>query len=218
MFTDALIVADSITKEIGDCKQTHLLTFRGATVKTLLQKLQALDFANSAYQCIIIHVGTNDFRSATEWRKYVAMINGKISPQVYDEFIALGNPSDGNFSLDQFEKDYGKILDLLRSMFSDTWVMCSPVLPRYWDHLRRDDLRRKVNERIKHACEVRQYRMVYLESYRMFFADLSSNKLKEWYFSPDGLHLSDHGVRALRTFFLDKINKVIKGVIKDRKM
>lgn len=195
---------------------TSIFCYRGATVQSIYHKVRSLNFSNVHYKCIILHVGTNNFGSKNEWFKYRSMKKGELSQEQYVQFLSLNNPSSMLMDGVEFGECYAKLLDYVRSCFPSAWIMCSSVIPRIWDHFRRDELRTEMNQLILQTCQGHSYRVIYLETYRFFFESLSAGVLKEHYFCEDGLHLSKHGTRALRTFFLDKICKVVKGIIKDR--
>ena len=206
-------MAKDIANYEGPLGRIKVLCFRGATVKSLFERIGTLNLDSLTLKCFVVHVGTNDIGGSAEWRKYLQMVNGRITSAEYDSFLALNNPHD--MDIDRFATYYVKLIDYVRQKLPDVWIFCSPVIPRPWDHSRRDGERRFLNLEIQAIAASYQYRVIYLDSYRMFFKDLKENTLKTWYFKDDGLHLSLHGTKALRSFWFDKINKIMKGIIKD---
>ena len=208
------MIADSITKEVGDFALARVLSYSGCTVQRLLDKVERGLIMLEGFKCIIIHIGTNNFGSVVEWRKYKEMKHGKITVVEYEKFLDLDNPLDCNLQLDRFMESYSKLIVCIRERFPDVWIFCSAIIPRPWDHTRRDGMRRVFNDEIAKLCKGR--RLLYLKTFLMFYSDLSKNVLKEWYYGTDGLHVSQFGAKALRAFFRDEVHKVVNGLIRDR--
>ena len=107
------MIADSITKEVGDFALTKVLSFRGSTVQDLYRKLRLVSLVLDDYECVILHVGTNNFGSKAEWGYYLKMIRGVVTRQQYDDYIKCCNPADANLRLDDFKKCYEEVDPLL---------------------------------------------------------------------------------------------------------
>ena len=162
------------------------------------------------YRVIILHVGTNWLSQKDEWGLYLKLIKGHYSKEEYDSKIASLNPPPAIGSANAFRDTYQELINLITDINKEAVVLISAIIPRAWDHDRRHLVRKSYNQILKKLCS--QDKIFFIPSYKPFFD--KSKSLKKELFDWDGLHLSDKGAVVLRTFFCDKIDKALKGLLK----
>ena len=211
--TKAVIIGDSITKDLAALKNVEVHTVRGATPENIQTYLQG-NLVNllSQYQVdvLIIHVGTNYLGTKGEWNLYRNHKKGKMSDTSFKESIALMNPLPANGTAIHFREIFQSIINTIRSVNQNITILISAIIPRPWDFERRNDIRMIYNKLLQNFNS--QSDVFYIPTYRPFL-DKSKSPIED-YFMPDGLHLSKKGTEQLKSFFQDKIDKACRNVLK----
>ena len=214
IFTDprpkSVVIADSLTKDFFHMKNTKVITERGGTPQKALEFIREFPHAIKGYKVIILHVGTNWLSGIPEWKLYLKMVNLRISREEYDAQISALNPPPAVGKATKFRETYQKLIDLVKEINKEATILVSSIIPRLWDQERRHLVRKSYNNILHNFGE--QDRVFFIPSYRPFF-DCNRN-LKSNLFNRDGLHLSDKGATVLRTYFCDRIDKALRGIIK----
>ena len=202
-----------MTKDLTQLKDVEVHTIRGATPETVLSYLQSkVSFLLNQLrpEVIIIHVGTNYLGTKDEWSLYLNLVKGKLSETNYKEFIKCQNPLPANGTALHFRDTFQRIIDTIRINNHDVTILISAIIPRPWDHERRNNVRIIYNGILQNLNSQRG--VFYIPTYRPFL-DRNKNPLTEC-FLPDGLHLTTRGSEQLRSFFYDKIDKACKKTLK----
>lgn len=110
--------------------------------------------------------------------------NSKVSWEDYSAYLKCNKPDDWNVKLEQV----ARCVDFLFR-----------VIPRPWDHSRRDAVRREFNQTMECFTGSKFSRVLFLDVFH-------------------GLHLSEAGTKAIRSFFRDKVFKAVNGysIIKEK--
>ena len=66
----AMIISDSIAKDLHYNKAANIIALGGYTVKDLLQYLRCNPTILDQCEYVLIHIGTNNFGSKADWRAY----------------------------------------------------------------------------------------------------------------------------------------------------
>lgn len=205
----AVLIGDSMARNLGPMRQFVVYGYGGCEVSALLHKLINDPKMLQHFKYVFILIGTNNFGNKEEWLLYRDFVNGRVPASDLHKYGSLvRKPSSKELSVNEFELLYGKLLDFVRKVNPAAKVLCSAILPRYWDYRRRDDLRRQFNEAIKRQAVSRD--ALYLTSYTVLYRNFS---LKEHYYNKDGLHLTKEGGLALGGYFADKLHKAMLGKI-----
>ena len=197
-------IADSMTRDVGTLPSTDVFCFRGFTVQSLLSTVKSFPSMVQGYRVIVIHIGTNNFGSKSEWFRWLEYKKGKISGQVLDQVLA--SSAVVNQDRQVFGECYLELVQFVRSLNPEAWILLSSILPRLWDHDRRDEARRSFN--VVPQSFTRFPGVVYVKSFHVFF---NGKELKKHYFMDDGLHLSPDGTNAFRSYICAKINRALLG-------
>ena len=132
---------------------------------------------------------------------------GKVkSFEGYEDFVTTHDYN--NLSVDQFCAFYGRLLQHIKKVNPRAVVLCSAIIPRYWDFNRHDVKRRRFNAAIQHQAGKQS--CLFLTTYKVFFRGYD---LKFHFYDVDGLHLSSDGGLALAAFFNDKLYKARNNMI-----
>ena len=189
---------------------TNVITRRGGTPQKAIEYIKRCASSIMHYRVIVLHVGTNWLSQKDEWFLYLKMLNGQYSKEEYDFKIASLNPPPATGSATTFRDTYQDLINLIKEVNKEAVILISAIIPRTWDHDRRHLVRKSYNQILKKLSN--QDKVFFIPSYKPFF---DKNKcLKKELFACDGLHLSDKGAVVLRTFFCEKIDKALKGLLK----
>ena len=189
---------------------TAVITRKGATPEKILQFVREYPNMVKRYRVIILRVGTNWLGTREEWRLYLRMVNSQITEKEYEAQIWSMNPPSAKGEPEIFRQIYQNLIDLIRQLNPEAKILISSIIPRLWDHARRNEVRMSYNAILQNFSK--QDKVYFIRSYKPFF-DKSRN-LKCWLFNQDGLHLSNEGAVVLRTCFCDRIDKALKGLLK----
>lgn len=206
---DAVIVSDSMTKNLGPMKKFKVYTYRGCDVRKLLLHLIKDSSIIRGYEYVFVHIGTNNFGNSEEWKLYNRFRKGQVSEvelQAYGNSVSQQGKSE--LSVAEFSLLLGKVLRQIKAINPGCKLFCSAIIPRYWDFNRRDGIRRQFNSVIEE--QAMKYGAWFVKTYSVFFKGYS---LKEHFFDEDGLHLSTAGGLALGGFFSDKLHKAKAGLL-----
>ena len=211
--TKAVIIGDSIVKDLATLKDVEVHTIRGATQIDILKYLKSKG-KNIMNQCnpkvLIIHVGTNHLGTKREWGLYRDYRLGNISEINFKNAIDCLNPMPANGTATQFHDTFCDIISTIHSTNPEITVLISSILPRPWDFERRSETRMIYNRLLKTLNS--KENVFYIPSYRPF---LDQNKnINQDCFMPDGLHLSKKGSEQLKSFYQEKIDKAIRKALK----
>ena len=99
---------------------------------------------------------------------------------------------------------------MIKGINKEVVILISAIIPRTWDHDRRHLVRKSYNQILKKFGS--EEKGFFIPSYKPFYD--KSKSLKKELFDWDGLHLSDKRAVVLRTFFCEKIDKALKGLLK----
>ena len=136
----------------------------------------------------MLHLGTNHFSRKEEWFLFLKMQNNKISRSEYNIRLSAMNPPLAIGEVVDFRNQYKELIELVKSHCSAT-ILVSSIIPRPWDHDRRDSVRRSYNKILEEFQSIPNVH--YITSYKTFF---QNNNLKENLFLSDGLHLNENGI------------------------
>ena len=159
------------------------------------------------YQVIVIHVGTNWLSTKIEFGLYLQFINDIITKESYEQQITSLNPAPANGPATVFKDTIKEIIHLIKSQNQLAKILVSAIIPRSWDHDRRNLVRISYNNLLKNLA--REENSYFIETYSPFFD--GNKNLKSQLFSYDGLHLSPAGSWVLKTFLCDKIARALKN-------
>ena len=188
---------------------TNVIT-RGGTPQKAIEYIKKCPRSIINYRVIVLHVGTNWLSQKDEWGLYLKVIKGHYSKEEYDSKIASLNPHPAITSANTFRDTYQELINLITDINKEAVVLISAIIPRAWDHNRRHLVRKSYYHILKKIGS--QDKIFFIPSYKPFFD--KSKSLKKQLYNWDGLHLSDKGAVVLRTFFCDKIDKALKGLLK----
>lgn len=206
---DAVLISDSITKNLGPMRKFKVYTYRGCDVRRLLLHVIKSPHIVSGYKYIFVHIGTNNFGNRKEWSLYKDFIKGKVDEselRLFEDYVR--EPDRAELSVDEFSVLYDKLLMQIRVVNPSAILICSAIIPRVWDHMRRDSVRRQFNKVI--SSSVCKYNAFFIPTWTVFY---KGYQLKEHFFDDDGLHLSTAGGLALGCYFADKLCKGSKGLL-----
>ena len=161
------------------------------------------------HKVIVLHTGTNWLGHKNEWSFYLQKVKGDLSEEDYSREITKLSPPLANGSEKKFKATFEEIIHYIRAKNPQAKVLISAIIPRPWDHSRRNQVRILYNNILKSLADGRQ--ILFIETYRPFFDGNGNLKctLSSW----DGLHLSSSGSMVLKTFLCDKIDRAIKNLL-----
>ena len=163
----SLILADSLTKNFFKMHHTKVITRRAATPKKLIDYIQEQPDQIHDYRVIVLHVGTNCLSGREEWGLYLKLVNDQISQESYDAKLKALNPPDANDDPESFKNIYQQMIDEIRAINKNATILVSAIIPRFWDHDRRHQVRRSYNCILKDFNS--QDKVFFIPSYRPFF-------------------------------------------------
>ena len=185
---------------------TDVITRRGGTPKKAIDFIKENPTSIQNYKIIILHVGTNWLSHKEEWGLYLKLANGLLSKEAYDSQLASLNPPPATGDARIFRDTYQELIDLVRETNPIAIILISSIIPRAWDHDRRDLVRMSYNQLLKNLAT--QENVFFIRSYGPFFH--KDKSLRKDLFDWDGLHLSNKRAMVLRTFFSQQIDKAKK--------
>ena len=206
---EALIISDSLTRDFPISMKYDLITIRGATTNKIYKYITEHRHCLQGYKILVLHVGTNHFSSKEEWSWYLRFVQNKISREEYNQAICSMNPPPANSRAVTFRDEYCRLLDLVKPEVSK--VLVSAIIPRLWDHDRRDLVRRSYNRILE---QLEDFENVYfIPSFKPFFRQ---DHFRQELFHNDGLHLNELGSKVLCTYICDRVCRAIRGELKKK--
>lgn len=205
----SLIISDSLTRNFPPIRNLDVITKGGATPKTLLSYLYSNQHVLWGYGTILVHVGTCWLSSKREWKIYCKYVNHEITYQDYCTRINHLNPQPAIGQADAFRADYLDLIDLIRTN-TNSMVIVSAIIPRVFDHDRRNLVRISYNNILKSVAILSN--TIYIRTYRPFF-NKTTGILRDDLYKKDGIHLNNCGSTVLGTYFVDRIKRVQRGEI-----
>ena len=209
---EALIISDSITRDFPTSTKYDLITIRGATICKVLDHITENRYCVKGYKIIVLHVGTNHFSSKKEWSCYLQLAHNKISKATYDQTITEMNPPPANGQATAFRDEYLRIIKLIKHEVN-VKILVSAVVPRLWDHDRRDLVRRSYNRILEKFQDLAD--VYFIPSFKPFFN--KDRILRKELFLLDGLHLSNLGTTVLCTYICDCVCRCVRGELERQK-
>ena len=190
--------------------KTKVITRRGGTPQKMAKYIETNPLLITGYQVIILNLGTNWLSGKEEWGLYLKLINSVITKETYETQLSRLNPPPALGNALDFKNSFQELVDLIKSINKEAVILVSSIIPRQWDHNRRHLVRISYNQILRRFND--QPNVFFIPSYKPFFDE--NKNLKSELFDRDGLHLSDKGAVVLMTFFCEKIDKCLKGVLK----
>ena len=124
---------------------TAVITRKGATPEKILQFVREYPNMVKRYRVIILRVGTNWLGTREEWRLYLRMVNSQITEKEYEAQIRSMNPPSAKGEPEIFRQIYQNLIDLIRQLNPEAKILISSIIPRLWDHARRNEVRMSYN-------------------------------------------------------------------------
>ena len=158
-----------------------------------------------------MHVGTTWLSAKEEWIMYLKLVNGQITKTEYNKILQQMNPPPAVGPAVEFRDHYAKLIAFIKSVNPDVMILVSAIIPRPWDHERRNLVRICYNNLLKKFNSPSE-KIYFIPTFKPFFE--KSKKLKQSLYNFNGIHLSKLGSVVLRSFFCEKIDKAKKGFLK----
>ena len=156
-------------------------------------------------------MGTTWLSDKSEWALFLKLVNGLIDRDKYEKTIEAMNPPPAIGLASTFRDQYASIIDFIKSMNSEAIILVSAIIPRPWDHDRRNLVRMSYNMILENFNNPPS-KVFFIHSYKPFLAN--SSAINEHLFNPDGIHLNVQGSAVLRGFLCEKIDKAKMGLLK----
>ena len=190
-------------------RNKEVVTIRGATIHKMVAFVNKNLLSIKKFKVIVLHVGTNYFSKKHEWFLYMDFVNGKCTREEYNCNLQYMNPPPAVGTAISFKESYQYLIDLLQRI-SVAKILLSAILPRFWDHDRRNLVRRIYNDIIQKLAV--GDRVFYIPSYRPFFN--GHGDIKSELYHRDGLYLSSLGTTVFSTYISDRVQRCIRGELK----
>ena len=94
---------------------------------------------------IFLHIGTTWLSTKDEWSLYLRLVNERINLDEYNAALAELNPPPAVGPAIEFRDQYQKVIEHIRSSNREAIILVSSIIPRPWDHPRRDLVRMSYN-------------------------------------------------------------------------
>ena len=201
-------MTDSIGKDFPTWKNIEVVALRGATVPKATLYLRKNSHVLKNKEIILLHLGTNHFSTKEEWLLFLKQQRQQISAHEYNLELSRLNPPPAIGLAADFRDQYVDLIKFVKSQ-SNAKILISSILPRQWDHDRRDPVRRSYNRILEKFSSLEN--VFYIASYKPFF---QGSVLKENLFQADGLHLNEIGTKVLSSFMCDRIARSKRGELK----
>lgn len=207
-----MLVSESMAARMRPTQQSHVQAFSGSGTSQLLDTLADSPELLHNYGVIVLHVGTNNFGSKAEWKKFLAYQRGEMSTPEFESYLILQNCSAvvSSGELDSFWRDVNSLIGLMRMVNPSCIILLSAVIPRPWDHTLRFETVKLFNS-VLQSFNKKADRIFYIPTCRPFINRDQSAKVD--YFWWDGLHLSRKGLNVFKSFIFEKVDKAIRGFL-----
>ena len=188
--TKAVIISDSLTRTLNPIGYIDVLTRPGATPQKLLHFLEQNPKLLHNYKIVVLHVGTTWLSTKNERLLYLRLVNGHIDRKEYNEALSSMNPPPAIGQAIVFRDQYKNLIDFIKTVNPETIILVSAIIPRPWDHGRRNLVRKSYNNLLQ-KFNSNSNNVYFIPTYKLFF-DKSKN-LKQDLFNGDGIHLAERG-------------------------
>ena len=156
-------------------------------------------------------MGTTWLSTKNEWLLYLRLVNGQIDRKEYNKALLSMNPPPAIGQAIVFRDKCKNLIDFIKIVNPETMILLSTIIPRPWDHERRNLVRKSYNN-ILQKFKSNSNNVYFIPTYNPFIDN--SKNLKQVLFHVDGIHLSDRDSIVLRSFLCEKVDKAIKGLLK----
>ena len=189
---DALILSDSLGRNVPYMYNTDKLFFPGCTIGALTNKIETGEVQIVKYNYIIILIGTNDLGPKDVWSFYRSEIRKGRSGRN----LPYHNPT----AIPVLASLYHKLIATIKGLNPSIRLAFLGLLPRPYDHHRNKQHHVDANYVLKQECD--QTNTTFVPTFRSF---LKYGKPVDELFI-DGLHPSPKGVLQLYEIISYTIN------------
>ena len=143
-------------------------TVPGANPKKIMKFLREHPRVLHKYHVIVVHIGTTWLSAWSEWALYLRQVNGQISREEYDQALAKLDPPPAIGKAETFRDQYQEILSYIKAENSKAIILVSAIIPRPWDHQRRNLVRKCYNNLLQKFSDPMQ-KIFFIKTFKPFF-------------------------------------------------
>ena len=189
---DALVLIDSLGKNLPCMYNTDKQSFSGCTIGSLNHKITSGQIYINHYKYIIILIGTNDLAPKDIWSFYKSQRRqGKSGANL---------PAHNPTAIPVLESLYLQLIATIQQRNHNCYLAFLGLLPRPYDHHRNKDHHVDTNRKLKNICVDKNITFVPTHNsflkYGLPIEDLFC----------DGIHLSPKGTIQLHEIISNTIN------------
>ena len=188
---DALILSDSLGRNIRNIYKTNTQFFPGCTINALAHKISSGEIDISYYTYIILLIGTNDLAPKDVWKFYK---NEKKQGKSGENL-----PSHNPTPIPVLGSSFLNLFNTIKNHNNYCKIFCVGIPPRPYDNHRNYHHHIDANTELKRISELEN--VIFIKSYTSF---IKYGKIIQTLFV-DGLHFTAQGS--------EKISRLIEGAI-----
>ena len=180
---DALLLSDSLGRNVPYMYKTDKLFFPGCTIGALTHKIENGEIQVARYKYIIILIGTNDLGPKDVWSFYRSEVRKGRSGTNLPYHIPTAIPVLASL--------FQKLITTIKVLNPNIYLAFLGILPRPYDHHRNKQHHVDANYILKQTCD--QTNTTFVPTHRSFIK--YGKPIDELFI--DGLHPSQKGVLQL---------------------
>lgn len=189
---DALVLTDSLARNVTYIEKTDKLFFPGCTIGALTHKIESGSIQIGKYDYIIVLIGTNDLSSKDIWAFYKSEVRqGRSGSNL---------PYHSPIAIPVLACLYRKLITTIRAFNPNARLAFLGLLPRPFDHHRNKEHHIQANYILKNLCD--ELHTSFVQTHRSFMK--YGKPIEELFI--DGIHPSPKGTVQLREMIINTIN------------